>query len=142
MLSYSDPKWAAMTIDMRAFRTKPPEQQQAILAGHPPDFRNRTAIRSIFDGRYRFSRYFSPVGFNTPKTMEELLAKNDLEVYDLEADPDEMSNLALDPKKNGELILALNQVTNERIADEVGTDDGSFLPIRDGKWKFPPLDER
>mgnify|MGYP003583954177 FL=1 len=142
MLSYSDPKWAAMTIDMRAFRSKPPEQQQSILAGHPPDFANRTSIRSIFDGRYRFSRYFSPVGFNTPKTLEELLAKNDLEVYDLQADPDEMANLALDPKKNGELILALNQVINGRIAEEVGVDDGSFLPIRNGKWKFPPLDER
>jgi hypothetical protein len=33
-------------------------------------------------------------------------------------------------------------VTNERIADEVGVDDGSFLPIRNGKWAFPPLDER
>ncbi|WP_295140343.1 sulfatase-like hydrolase/transferase [uncultured Reyranella sp.] len=142
MLSYSDPKWAAMTIDMRAFRSKPPEQQQSILAGHPPDFANRTSIRSIFDGRYRFSRYFSPVLFNTPKTLEELLAKNDLEVYDLQADPDEMANLALDPKKNGELILALNQVMNGRIAEEVGVDDGSFLPIRNGKWKFPPLDER
>lgn len=142
MLSYSDPKWAAMTIDTREFRTKPPERQQAILAGHPPDFRNRTAIRSIFDGRYRFSRYFSPVAFNTPKTMEELLARNDLEVYDLQADLDEMTNLALDIKENGELILALNQVTNERIADEVGVDDGAFLPIRDGKWAFPPLDER
>ena len=142
MLSYSDPKWAAMTIDMRAFRTKPPEQQEKMLAAQPPDFGNRTAIRSIFDGRYRFSRYFSPVAFNTPKTMEELLAMNDLEIYDLQADPDEMANLALDLKKNGDLILALNQVTNERIADEVGVDDGSFLPIRDGKWKFPPLDER
>ncbi|MCC8432460.1 hypothetical protein LJ725_26080 [Reyranella aquatilis] len=142
MLSYSDPKWAAMTIDTRAFRTKPPAQQQEVLAAHPPDFRNRTAIRSAFDARHRFSRYFSPVQFNTPKTMEELLAKNDLEVYDLQADPEEMTNLALDPKRNGDLILALNQVTNERIADEVGTDDGSSLPIRDGKWAFPPLDER
>jgi arylsulfatase A-like enzyme len=131
-----------MTIDTRAFRTKPPEQQQAMLARHPPDFEHRTSIRSIFDGRYRFSRYFSPVAFNTPKTMEELLAMNDLEVYDLQADPDEMANLALDPKKNGDLILALNQVTNERIADEVGVDDGSFLPIRNGKWAFPPLNER
>jgi arylsulfatase A-like enzyme len=142
MLSYADPTWATMTIDTRTYRTKPPAQQQALLAGHPPDFRNRTSIRSIFDGRYRFSRYFSPVLFNTPKTMEELLAKNDLEVYDLQADPDEMANLALDPRKNGDLILALNQVTNERIADEVGVDDGSFLPIRNGKWAFPPLDER
>ncbi|NQW50672.1 MAG: sulfatase-like hydrolase/transferase [Rhodospirillales bacterium] len=142
MLSYADPTWATMTIDTRVYRTKPPAQQEAMLAGHPPDFRNRTSIRSIFDGRYRFSRYFSPVLFNTPKTMEELLAKNDLEVYDLQADPDEMANLALDPKKNGDLILALNQVTNDRIADEVGVDDGSFLPIRNGKWAFPPLDER
>ena len=142
MLSYADPTWATMTIDTRVYRIKPPAQQEAMLAGHPPDFRNRTSIRSIFDGRYRFSRYFSPVLFNTPKTMEELLAKNDLEVYDLQADPDEMANLALDPKKNGDLILALNQVMNERIAEEVGVDDGSFLPIRDGKWSFPPLDER
>ncbi len=41
-----------------------------------------------------------------------------------QADPDEMNNLALDPKKNGDLIVALNQVMNERIADEVGVDDG------------------
>jgi len=125
MLSYSDPKWASMTIDTRVFRTKAPREQEAALAGHPPDFPHRTSIRSIFDGRYRFSRYFSPVAFNTPRT-----------------DPDEMANLALDMKKNGDLILALNQATNERIADEVGVDDGSFLPIRDGKWSFPPLDER
>jgi arylsulfatase A-like enzyme len=142
MLSYANPKWAALSIDTRKYRTKSPEQQEAAMAGHAPDFPNRTAIRSIFDGRYRFSRYFSPVQFNTPKTMEELRAKNDLEVYDLQADPDEMTNLALDPKKNGDLIVALNQATNDRIADEVGVDDGSFLPLRDGKWKFPPLDER
>ena len=142
MLSYADPKWAALSIDTRKFRTKPPEQQEAALAAHPADFPHRTGIRSIWDGRYRFSRYFSPMQFNTPRTMEELLAKNDLEVYDLQADPDEMTNLALDPKKNGDLILALNQATNDRIADEVGVDDGSFLPLRDGKWKFPPLSDR
>jgi len=142
MLSYANPKWAALSIDTRAFRTKPPEQQEAQLAGHPADFPYRTGIRSIWDGRYRFSRYFSPTQFNMPRTMEELVARNDLEVYDLQADPDEMANLALDPKKNGDLILALNQATNDRIADEVGVDDGSFLPIRDGKWKFPPLSDR
>ena len=141
MLSYADPKWAALTIDTRTFRTKPPEQQEAQLGGHAANFPHRTAIRSIWDGRYRFSRYFSPMQFNTPRTMEELVAKNDLEVYDLQADPDEMTNLALDPKKNGDLILTLNQATNDRIADEVGNDDGSFLPIRDGKWKFPPASE-
>lgn len=127
MLSYQDTKWAAMTIDTKAYRTKPPEKQEAELARHPPNFLNRTAIRSIWDGRYRFSRYFSPVRFNTPRSLEELLANNDLEVFDRRNDPEEVDNLALDPKRNGDLIVALNQETNRRIAEEVGDDDGRFL---------------
>ena len=142
MLSYQGTKWAAMTIDTRTYRAKPPEKQLAELAKYPPDFGNRTAIRSIWDGRYRFSRYFSPIRFNTPRSLEELFAMNDVEVYDRRNDPDEVINLALDRKRNGDLILALNQETNRRIAEEVGDDNGRFLPIRDGKWHFPPLSER
>ena len=88
-------------------RTKTPQEQLAALAGHPPNFLNRVAIRSIWDGRYRFSRYFSPVRFNTPGSLEELFEKNDVEVYDRRNDPEEMNNLATDPKRNGDLILAL-----------------------------------
>lgn len=142
MLSFQDPKWAALTVDTRAYRADTPEKQLAALAKHPPDFLNRVAIRSIWDGRYRFSRYFSPVRFNTPKSLEELFALNDIEVYDRHNDPEEMNNLALDPKKHGELIVALNQETNRRLAEEVGEDNGHFLPIRDGKWHFPPASER
>jgi hypothetical protein len=109
MLSYQDTRWAAMTVDTRTYRTKTPEEQAAVLAAHPPNFLNRTAIRSIWDGRYRFSRYFSPVGFNTPSSLEKLLAMNDVEVYDLHDDPEELNNLAIDPKLNGDLIVALNQ---------------------------------
>jgi hypothetical protein len=36
----------------------------------------------------------------------------------------------------------LNQEANRRIAEEVGEDNGHFLPIRDGKWSFPPASER
>ena len=100
------------------------------------------AIRSIWDGRYRFSRYFSPIRFNTPGSLEELFEKNDVEVYDRHNDPEEMNNLAIDPKRNGDLILALNQEANRRIAEEVGEDNGHFLPIRDGKWDFPPASDR
>ena len=142
MLSYQDTRWAAMTVDTRTYRTKTPEEQAAVLAKYPPNFVNRTAIRSIWDGRYRFSRYFSPVRFNTPASLEELLAMNDVEVYDLHNDSEEIDNLALDPKRNGDLILALNQEANRRIAEEVGEDNGRFLPIRDGKWHFPPASER
>ena len=74
--------------------------------------------------------------------MEELLARNDLEVYDLKLDPQELRNLAVDIKKNGELILALNYKANQLIAMEVGVDDGKFLPLRNGKWYFPPSSER
>ena len=74
--------------------------------------------------------------------MEELLAKNDLELFDLQNDPSEMNNLAMDPQKNGGLIMAMNKVMNERIAQEVGIDDGSFLPIRNGRWHVAKQDQR
>ena len=76
------------------------------------------------------------------RSLEELLAMNDLEIFDRRNDPEEVDNLALDPKRNGDLIVALNQETNRRIAEEVGEDDGRFLPIRDGKWHFPPASDR
>ena len=142
MLSFQDPKWAAMTIDTRVYRAKSPEEQLAVLAANAPDFGNRVAIRSIWDGRYRFSRYFSPLHFNTPGSLETLFAANDVEIYDLREDPEETNNLAIDPKRNGELIIALNQEANRRIAEEVGDDNGDFLPIRDGKWQFPPRSDR
>jgi hypothetical protein len=106
-----------------------------------PDFHDRCAIRSAFDGRYRFSRYFAPLDFNTPATYEDLIAHNDLELYDLREDPEEINNLAMDAA-NTDLIKAMNAKLNERIAEEVGDDDGSFLPIRDGKWFFPPKSKR
>jgi hypothetical protein len=70
------------------------------------------------------------------------MAKNDLELYDLDNDPEEINNLAMDTKKNGDLIMAQNAKLNQRIAEEVGVDDGSFLPLRNGKWYLPPAAER
>jgi hypothetical protein len=99
-----------------------------------PDFNNRGAIRSIFDGRYRFSRYFSPIQFNRPTTYEALVANNDLEVYDLQEDPEETRNLAQDGTAKGELITALNEKLDARIEEEVGVDDGRFLPLIHGYW--------
>ena len=142
MLSFQDARWASMTIDAKPFKGLDRAGQIAELTRHPPDFRNRVSIRSIFDGRYRFARYFAPTGFNTPGSMEALFKMNDVEVYDHREDPDELRNLALDPKRNGEIIAALNEATNKLIAAEVGVDDGGFLPIRNGRWHFPPASER
>ena len=41
--------------------------------GAGPDFAKRGAIRTVFDGRYKFSRYFSPLQHNRPETMEQIL---------------------------------------------------------------------
>jgi hypothetical protein len=61
-------------------------------------------------------------------TFEELVGNNDLELFDLERDPDEMVNLAVDTGANRELILHKNELLNRLIAREVGDNNGSFLP--------------
>ena len=105
--------------------------QLKTIEAFPIDWSLRVAIRSITDERYRFTRYFSFRGFNTPTTLDELRAKNDLELYDLRADPDEVVNLAYDFDANRDLIAAMNAKLNALIAAEIGVDDGSFLPLKD-----------
>src|SRR5262249_3232677 len=67
-----------------------------------PDMTPRGFVSFAFDGRYKFSRYYAPDNFNTPTTLEQLVANNDLELFDLERDPDEMVNLAVDTAANRE----------------------------------------
>ena len=62
------------------------------------------------------------------RQSRELTARNDLELFDLEADPDETTNLAEDPTQARDLILKMNSLLNRTLDEEVGTDDGSFLP--------------
>jgi arylsulfatase len=66
-----------------------------------PDLRKRGAVRWVFDGCYRLTRYYSPKQHDRLDTMEALSRFNDLEVFDLERDLLERENLALDPKRNG-----------------------------------------
>jgi arylsulfatase A-like enzyme len=142
MLSFQDARWARkMEIYMRDSKT-PLTEKLKQLTKIEPDFHDRCAIRSAFDGRYRFSRYFSPLDFNTPTTYEALIAKNDLELYDLQEDSEEVDNLATNSKANGDLLMAMNAKLNGRIVEEVGDDNGHFIPIRNGKWFFPPKSER
>jgi arylsulfatase A-like enzyme len=142
MLSFVDAKWARRTYPWMFSGHVPTQEEIKILTVHEPNFSTRSAMRSASNGRYRFSRYFSPLKFNMPTTFEELIANNDLELFDLQNDPAEINNLAMNPKQNAELIMAMNKLTNELIAQEVGVDDGSFLPIRNGKWYFPAKSQR
>ncbi|MBA7479298.1 hypothetical protein ES707_14732 [subsurface metagenome] len=106
-----------------------------------PDFRKRGAIRTVFDGRYKFSRYFSPVQHNRPVTMEQLRKFNDLEWDDEGRGPAEAHNRAAGPTKNGELTLAMNEKLNALIDQEVGEDVGQMLPKAPGvNWAITKFD--
>jgi arylsulfatase A-like enzyme len=133
MLLYYDSEWMLKEFKTLHEKGVPEEEIRRRALAQQPDFRLRGTIRSVFDGRYRFSRYFSPLEFNRPTTLEALFKKNDVEVYDLARDPGEMHNLAIDRKRNGELLLALNDKLNETIDREVGEDSPDVMPIRDGK---------
>ena len=89
------------------------------------DVNAKGMVRGIVTDDYKFVRYFAPVDFNTPTTIEELYAHNDVQLFDIKADPDELNNLAADPEANEALILELNELLNETIRKEIGTDDGT-----------------
>lgn len=107
-------------------------------AGIVPDMSKRGAVRSVYDGRYVFARYFSPKQHNRPTMLEELRRYNDVELYDAHADPHEMNNLA-SGDKNRELIMAMNEKLNRLIDKEVGDDRGQMLPGGiDAGWEVTP----
>ena len=104
-----------------------------------PNLAKRGAIRSVYDGRYKLNRYFSPQEHHTPKSIEALFANNDVELFDLVTDPNEMNNLAMDRRGNGDLLVAMNDKLNALIESEVGEDDGQMMPDgKDANWKLDP----
>lgn len=111
----------------------------SLLALVKPEFRGvlgkRGQMRGVFDGRYKFARYFTPTEHNTPTTWDDLIARNDLELYDTETDPGETRNLAADPEKARDLILRMNMKLNRLIAREIGVDDGRHMPGPDFIWR-------
>ena len=99
------------------------------LAKNHPDLSKRGFVAMTFDGRYKFARYYAPSSFNTPWKLKDIQDWNDLELFDLQNDPDEQYNLALNPEDNQKLILKMNTLLNELMALEVGENDGQFLPL-------------
>lgn len=93
-----------------------------------PSLDNRGFFRGVFDGRYKFVRYFAPSQHHTPEDWATLIQHNDLELYDTQADPDELVNLATDAEAHRERILELSAQTNALVAREIGVDDGAELP--------------
>jgi arylsulfatase A-like enzyme len=108
-------------------------------SGLRPDLSKRGAIRSVFDGRYQFTRYFSPKQHNRPESIEELFRLNDVELFDNQVDPNEVNNLALEPAKYADILTAMNAKLNRLIDVEVGQDVGQMLPGGvDAGWVATP----
>lgn len=101
---------------------------QLIKEGYRPDMRKRGSVRTVFDGRYKFSRYFSPLERNSPKNLDELFKWNDVELFDLQSDPHELNNLAVAKAANSDLLLAMNSKLEAIIQREIGIDDGREMP--------------
>lgn len=116
-------------------------KEEAKRQGFKPDLKKRGHVRSTFDGRYRFTRYFSPLDHNSPKTLDELFKWNDVELFDLTKDPGEMNNLASDRQANAEPLTAMNDKLEAVIKAEIGKDDGRELPdIAGVTWGLDRVD--
>jgi arylsulfatase len=136
MFAYLDGDFFYKAVD---YLHKGGRPDQLKSTGLVPDMMKRGAVRSIYDGHHVFTRYFSPKQHNRPVTIEELYKSNDVELFDVRADPAEMVNLGAGAKPQRELVLAMNEKLNRLIDAEVGEDRGQMLPggVEAG-WEVTP----
>ena len=110
-------------------------------AGYRPNMKKRGSLRTVFDGRHKFTRYFSPMERNRPGSLDELFRWNDVELFDLQNDPGEMTNLAADRAANAALIMSMSAKLEAVIKAEIGVDDGREMPRVEGiEWSIDRLD--
>jgi arylsulfatase len=124
MFAYLDGEFLEKAVE---FMQKGGNPSEVRSAGIRPDMMKRGAVRSMYDGRYVFTRYFSPKEHNRPATLEDLYRVNDVELFDVKSDPDELTDLAAD-RSHRDLVEAMNEKLNRLIDTEVGEDRGQMLP--------------
>jgi arylsulfatase len=107
-----------------------PDGPERVQAGSlRPDWTKRGFLRGYTDHRYTFGRYFSPLAPNRPRTVERLLADNDVVLYDRQTDPHEQVNLANDPTHR-QLVADLLARLESLIDNEIGPDHRAWVAER------------
>jgi arylsulfatase len=93
-----------------------------------PDASRWNMYRAVFDGRFKLVRYFGFDNYNNPETVDQLFENNQVALYDLRNDPDEMNNLANpdNPDYDEGLLAEMNAKLNTLIEAEIGEDKLPF----------------
>ncbi|MEM7112038.1 MAG: sulfatase-like hydrolase/transferase [Chloroflexota bacterium] len=88
----------------------------------------RHMMRGIFDGRFKLIRHFAIDNYHLPQTVADLLANNDVALYDLVTDPHETINLARPdyPDYDESLLGEMNEKLNRLILAEIGDDNSPY----------------
>lgn len=93
-----------------------------------PDFKKRTFFRAVVDGQYKLVRWFCPLEYANPSTLDELYANSDVTLHDLVNDPGEMENLAHPdhPNHAPELVERMLAKLHALVLHEIGDDTAPF----------------
>jgi arylsulfatase len=119
MIDLGDDEDAALEQESRLERAK--GLVSAIRDSH---FDARHVMRGVYDGRYKLIRYHAINEHNQPATIDDLYRDNDVALYDLWEDPEEMDNLANrdHPAFDEALVTSMNDKLNTLIRHELGDD--------------------
>ena len=93
-----------------------------------PDFSKRAFFRAVVDGQYKLVRWFSPLEYGNPATLEELYATGDVTLHDLVNDPGELQNIGnpQHPNHDPALVARMLQKLHDLVARELGEDRPPF----------------
>lgn len=132
---HADPEFSKSVFENQKIDSALGRFGNSLGAGLTPDFSARSFMRGIVTDDYKLARYFSPREHHMPRTLEELKARNDLEIFDLNQVPGETRDLAATGTVTDPVLASLNTKLNALIDAEVGADDGRDMPGPRFYWK-------